>query len=89
MQDYDCQHLVAFPQWIRDLRIDRTNHTGLAMFALRAVEPDWLLILNTDGVCKDLGGCGEGSVGGHEARVESVGLVSHDVLDRNTRVVEC
>ena len=35
---------------MKDSRIDDTNHTRLAMFALRAVEPDRLGIIHHDGV---------------------------------------
>jgi hypothetical protein len=70
------------------LRVDGTDHTSLAMLALRAVEPDGLCVLDTNGVGQDVG-CGtEGGVGRHEAREESIGLVGHDVLDWYAGLVE-
>lgn len=41
------------------LRVDSSDHSSLAMLALRAVEPHGLVIGNTDGVCQDLAGSGE------------------------------
>ena len=80
----DCERVNK-----EDLRVDGTDHTSLAMLALGAVEPYRLCILNTDGVGQDLRRCGDRRVGGHEAREEGIGLVGHDVLDGDTRVVEC
>lgn len=31
--------------------VDGANHAGLTMFTLRAVEPDWLIVLNSDSEC--------------------------------------
>lgn len=58
------------------------------MLGLRAVIPDGLRVGYTDCVCHDLVLCGKGSVGGHEAGEEGVGLVGHNVLDRYAWVVE-
>lgn len=58
------------------------------MLCLRAVEPHWFRICDANSVCEDLRCCADGSVGGHEAGVESVGLVGHDVLDGDAGVVE-
>jgi hypothetical protein len=70
------------------LRVDGTDHTSLAMLALRTVEPDRLCVLDANGVGQYVG-CGtEGSVGRHEAREEGIGLVGHDVLDRYAGLVE-
>jgi hypothetical protein len=56
------------------------------MLALRAVVPHWLCVLDANGVGED---AGAGCVGdGHEAGEEGVGLVGHDVCDRDARVVE-
>ena len=58
------------------------------MLSLRTVEPYRLGILDPDRICQDLGSRCERSVRGHEAREEGVGLVGHDVLDRDAGVVE-
>lgn len=58
------------------------------MLALRAVEPDWLRICDTDGVCEDLTCSSNGSVCRHEAGEEGIGFVGHDVLDGCAWVVE-
>lgn len=71
-----------------DIRVNGPDHASLAMLPLGAVEPYWLGILDTDRVCEDLVLCGEGSVSGHVAGEEGVGIVGHNVLNGNTRVVE-
>jgi hypothetical protein len=58
------------------------------MFALGAVVPDRLRVLDADGVDELDARGAKGVVSGHEAREEGVGLVRHDVLDGDTRVVE-
>jgi hypothetical protein len=58
------------------------------MLALRTVEPHWLVILDADSVGQDVGGRSESSVGGHEARVEGVGLVGDHILDRYAWLIE-
>lgn len=72
-----------------DLRVDGSNHTILAMLALRTVEPDGLRVGNANSVSQDLVCCCERSVGRHETREEGVGFVRHDVLNGYARVVEC
>jgi hypothetical protein len=64
-----------------NVRVDCTNHTGLAMLSLRAVEPHGLRVLNMDRVGQDVRSSSERSVGWHEAREEGVCLVGHHVLD--------
>ena len=71
-----------------DLRVDSSDHASLAMLALRAVEPHGLVIGNTDGVCQDLAGSGERSVGRHETREEGVGLVGHHLRDGHAGVIK-
>lgn len=58
------------------------------MLSLRAVVPHWLVILNANGVCKDICCAAKRSIGGHKAREECVGLVGHDIANRYTRVVK-
>lgn len=70
-------------------RVDGSNHTILAMLALRTVEPDGLRVGNANSVSQDLVCCCERSVGRHETREEGVGFVRHDVLNGYARVVEC
>jgi hypothetical protein len=71
-----------------DLRIDSAHHTGLAMLSLGAIEPNRLRVRNPYGVREDLVLSRDGSVCGHEAGEEGVGLVGHDVLDGDAWVVE-
>jgi hypothetical protein len=71
-----------------DLRVDSAHHTRLAMLSLGAVEPDRLRVRNPYGVREDLVLGHDGSVCGHEAGEEGVGLVGHDVLDGDAGVVE-
>ena len=71
-----------------NVRVDGTDHTSLAMLALRTVEPHWLVILDADGVCQDVLGGSESGVGRHEARVEGIGLVGDHVLDGYTRLIK-
>jgi hypothetical protein len=73
---------------LRYVRVDGTNHTGLAMLCLRAVEPYWLGVGDADGVGQDVGAGAEGGVGGHEAGEERVGLVGHDVGNWDAGVVK-
>jgi hypothetical protein len=82
MRGYDVLVFTKYMQGSKvNLRVDGTDHTGLAMLALRAVEPNGLCVLDANGVGQDIG-CGtEGGVGRHEAREEGIGLVGHDVLD--------
>lgn len=58
------------------------------MLGLRTVEPDGLRVGNANSVSQDLVCCSEGSIGRHETREESVGLVRHDVLDGYARIIE-
>ena len=71
-----------------DLRIDGSDHASLTMHPLGAVVPDWLGVHDTDGVSQQVSGSNRSGVGGHEARVESIRLVRHDVLDRHTWLVK-
>jgi hypothetical protein len=71
-----------------NVRVDCTNHTGLAMLALGAVEPHWLGILDVDRVGQNVRSSSERSVGWHEAREEGVRLVGHHVLDRYAGLIE-
>lgn len=73
----------------RNIRIDGTNHTGLAVLTLRAVEPNRRRVLDANRVGQELVRCDCGSIGGHEAGEESIGLVRHYVLNGNAGVVEC
>lgn len=49
------------------VRVDGSYHTLLAVLALRAVEPDRLVIRNADGVCQELRCRVRRSGGRHEA----------------------
>lgn len=72
----------------KDLRVNGTDHTALTMLGLRTVEPHRLCVVDTNGVGQYIGCGAEGSVGRHEAREESVGLVGHDILNRYAGLVE-
>lgn len=52
------------------LRVDGADHAGLAVLALRAVEPDGLGVGDLDRVGQLAAIAGDGG-GGHEARVEA------------------
>jgi hypothetical protein len=84
----NSQYTTHIVECRKNVRVDCTNHTGLAMLSLRAVEPHGLLVLDADGVGQDVRGSSERGVGGHETRKEGVCLVGHHVLDRNTGLVE-
>jgi hypothetical protein len=71
-----------------DVRIDGTNHTGLAVLSLGAVEPDGLGIGNANSVREELGRVASSRGSRHETREESIGLVRHHVLDRDAGVVK-
>lgn len=70
-----------------DVRVYGSNHTGLAVLALRAVEPDGFIVRDADSVGQERVVSGSRG-GGHEARVEGVCLVRHDVRDGYARVVK-
>ena len=70
------------------LRVDSTNHAALTMLRLRAVEPYWLGVHDTDSVGEDLRGCADRSVGWHEAREEGGSHVRHYVLDWCTGLIK-
>ena len=60
-----------------DVRVDDANHAGLAVLALRAVEPDGRGVVERDGVCRQVGrSCRDR----HEAG-EQAGGVGLDVVD--------
>lgn len=66
--------------------VDGTNHTGLTVSTLRAVEPDWLVVLNSDGEgWHNISGLGDW----HEAGEEANGTVTGwGVFDWNAWVGE-
>jgi len=72
--------------WLDSLLVNDHGHAGLAVLALRAVQPHGLGVLDHDGVGRDhaLGRTGsDGLVAGEEARDGGVVLV-----DRSARVVK-
>jgi len=71
-----------------DVRVDSTDHTSLAVLTLRAIEPDWLRILDMNGVSQDAFLRAVRGVGGHEAGEKGIGFIGHDVLDWNAGLVE-
>jgi hypothetical protein len=70
------------------LRVNGSNHAFLTVLALRAVKPDGLVIGDANSVGKKLRCRVCRSARGHEPRIECIGLVGHDVLDRYARVIE-
>lgn len=69
------------------LRVDGSNHTRLAVLRLRTVEPDRLLVHDTDRVSENVLSTG-GSVHWHEAREKGGSHIGHDVLNWYTRLIE-
>jgi hypothetical protein len=73
---------------VGDVRVDGTDHTGLAMLCLGAVEPHRLCVFDVDSVGENALLSAVRCVGGHEAGEERVGLVGHDILDGYAGLVE-
>ena len=78
-------------QDIDNLRIDGTDHTALAVAALRAIVPDRVGVHDTDGICQFASHSSISSSSccrWHEAGPESISLVGHDVSNGNAWLIK-